>query len=81
MTTEERDEFNFMVNCPAWPKYKLRLAMKAKENMNKWLDPGQTRPDTESDEFLRGWIRALTWAVAWPEREIAEAADSEENLT
>lgn len=61
----------FMMNCPAWEGlYKARVAEQVRTMYSRLLDPSSARQGYQPDDFLRGYIAALQWAVTWPEQEL-----------
>ena len=80
--SQEHKALAFLVGCPAWEGlYKAQVADMVKLYYSQLLDPSKARKDRTPDDFLRGAIFALQWAVSWPDQElnkaVAEALEQE----
>jgi len=64
-----------MLKTPAWEGlYRATIATRVKEYYRLLIDPSQKRKENLNDDFLRGAIHALQWAVTWPDQEMDKAA-------
>lgn len=73
--SEEHQALAFMLSCRGWEGlYKARVAEKVSEFYNTILDPSRSRKDKLTDDYLRGAIAALKWAITWPDQELNAAA-------
>lgn len=73
--TDEHRALGFMLMCPAWEAlYKARIAERVSEYYKLLLEPSTTNTKKEfPDDYLRGSIAALKWAIEWPDRELNAA--------
>lgn len=72
--SDEHNALGFMLMCPAWNGlYKARIAEKVKEFYALILDPDAKVRGTYPDDYIRGYIAALKWAVEWPDQELNAA--------
>lgn len=77
----EHRELSFMLMCPAWNGlYKARIAQRVSEYYRLLLEPSTTDTKKEyPDDYLRGSIAALKWAIEWPDLELnAAVIDSQQ---
>lgn len=71
----EHEQLGFMLMCPAWEGlYKARIAEKVKEYYALLLEPSSKTRGDFPDDYLRGAIAALKWAIEWPDQEMNAAA-------
>jgi hypothetical protein len=71
----EHEQLGFMLMCPAWDGlYKARIAEKVREYYALLLEPSSKTRDAFPDDYLRGAIAALKWAIEWPDQEMNAAA-------
>lgn len=60
---------------PAWEAlYKPKITEEVKLLYQQILDPSQKRKDSRPDDYLRGMIAGLRFAIEWPEQEMELAA-------
>jgi hypothetical protein len=73
--SREHRELSFMLMCPAWSGlYKAKIAERVTEYYRLLLEPSTTDTKKEyPDDYLRGAIAALKWAIEWPDRELNAA--------
>lgn len=72
---DEHRALAFLLMCPAWDAiYKARIAEKAKEMNAILLDPRAEVRNAYPDDYIRGFISALKWAIEWPDQEMNAAA-------
>lgn len=65
----------FLLSCPAWEGlYKAKIAEEVKTMYALLLNPSRTRKAGQPDDYIRGYISALQWAVTWPDQELDLAA-------
>lgn len=71
----EHDALGFMLMCPAWEAiYKARIVEKVREYYALLLEPSSKAREGYPDDYLRGAIASLKWAVEWPDQEMNAAA-------
>ena len=82
--SREHEALGFLLMCPAWEGlYKARLAEKVSEFYRMLLEPSTSDAKKDHpDDYLRGYIAALKWAIEWPDREMNAAviASQEDEL-
>lgn len=73
--SEEHRALGYMLKTSAWEGlYRATIAERVKEYYRLLIDPSLKRKESLGDDFLRGAIHALQWAVTWPEQEMTKAA-------
>ena len=73
--SREHHALAFLCHAPAWEGlYKARVAEQVSAMYNLLLNPSRSRKEAQPDDFIRGYIAALRWAVTWPETELNLAA-------
>ena len=71
----EHEALAFMVTCPAWEGlYKPFIAERVRGLMKGLENDGITVQQVHS---ALGQIKALRWAVTWPEQEVDQAREEE----
>lgn len=60
-------QLSSMLSDPAWLAYKARCEAVIKVWTATLLDPSKKRSADLSDDYLRGRIDALTYAISWPD--------------
>jgi len=64
--------------------YKAKIVEEVRGLYAQLVNPSQARKDAVPDDFIRGQIQALKWAIEWPDQEMNRAvlesaqADKEE---
>ena len=72
--SDEHKALAFMLQCRGWEGlFKPRVAEKVQEFYQQILDPSRSRKEKLNDDYLRGAIAALKWAVTWPDQELNAA--------
>ncbi len=72
---EEHQALGFMLMCPAWDGlYKARIAERVREYYALLLEPSTKTREAYPDDYIRGAIAALKWAIEWPDQEMNAAA-------
>lgn len=70
----EHEALRHLLLHPAWDGlYKKTLAERVKVCYSQLIDPSLERKNAAPDDFLRGFITALQWAVKWPDEELNTA--------
>jgi hypothetical protein len=78
MMSPEDEQLAYLIRSPAWEGlYKARTLEQVRHIYEDLLDPSRARQDKRSDDFLRGQITALKWALSWPEQEVEIAREKE----
>lgn len=73
--SREHEQLAYLLLSPAWEAlYKARVAQEVKVLYQQLLDPSQKRKDKQPDDFIRGMIAGLRFAIEWPEQEMELAA-------
>lgn len=72
--TDEHRALSFMLMAPAWEAlYKAKIAERVKEYYRLLLEPSTDLKKQYPDDYLRGAIAALKWAIEWPDMELNAA--------
>lgn len=77
---EEHEALGFMIGTQGWQLYLARMNEEKEVCIKGLLDPSQTRKDTRSDDFLRGFVQGLRFSVRWPVEEVSIAVDEQREL-
>lgn len=79
----EHEALSFLLLAPAWEGlYKKRISEQVKACYDRLIVPSRDRKDQYPDDYIRGYVAALRWAIGWPEAEmnraVAEAIQDKE---
>lgn len=55
-----------MLESSSWKQYKERNQERIDKYKKELLNPSAGRKDKWPDDYLRGYIEAIEWSLAWP---------------
>lgn len=69
---DQRHALNGLIYSNAWSDIMVPALERRRQDLNKILiDPRRKRQDNYSDDFIRGAIAGLTWALRLPSSTLA----------
>ena len=75
MLSPEHEALRHLILSPGWELYCRMLGEKQKELLAGWMESKEP-----SDQYTRGYIKALIYCATWPQKEVdvAEQRDAED---